>query len=439
MPSLRALQWPGAQNHEQARSIRGISVRHDFRSSVTGTALSSKEAQWSDEHHAIDLENPQPCEMLTRTMLPLMKKTTPVNSRLAVRVVENINAAVLLFDRNLCLTYINPAGETLLSVSAKAVLGISATELVPCPAEPVDERLRTTLETRHPYTEREVELTRPDGQQIRVNCTVLPLHHEGVGDELLMELHQVDRQMRITREEQLLAQHQASQALLRGLAHEIKNPLGGLRGAAQLLERELPNSDLREYTRIIIDEADRLQKLLNRMLGPNQLPHLRPVNIHHIVEHVRGLVLAEFPQGPSVTRDYDPSIPELEADAERLIQALLNIARNGAQAAGEQGKLVLRTRVLRQFTIGNVRYRLVLCIELEDDGPGIPESLHDRIFFPMVSGRAGGTGLGLPIAQELINQHGGLIECESRPHKTQFFVYLPLKDENEQDSTDLGH
>jgi len=246
-----------------------------------------------------------------------------------------------------------------------------------------------------------------------------------------MEMHQVDRQIRITREEQLISQHQATQALLRGLAHEIKNPLGGLRGAAQLLERELPNRELREYTRIIIDEADRLQALLNRMLGPNQLPHRGDVNIHHIIEHVRGLVLAEFPSGPRIIRDYDPSIPNFEADSDRLIQALLNLTRNGAHAAGDDGELVLRTRVLRQFTIGSTLYRLVLRIEIEDTGPGIPDSLMDRIFFPMVSGRPGGTGLGLPIAQELINQHGGLIECESRPGKTQFFVYLPLEPEDD--------
>ncbi len=371
-----------------------------------------------------------------------MKKPAPIapsaKPGLAERVLDNMSAAMLLFDRHLCLRYINPAGETLLSVSANAVLGLYAGDLVPCPSEPVEERLQATFETRHPYTEREVELTRSDGQTIRVNCTVLPLYQEDGDDELLMELYQVDRQIRITREEHLLAQHQASQALLRGLAHEIKNPLGGLRGAAQLLERELPNSELREYTRIIIDEADRLRKLLNRMLGPNQLPQLSQVNIHHVLEHVRGLISAEFPQGPQLSRDYDPSIPHFEADAGRLIQALLNIVRNGAEAAGEQGRLTLRTRVLRQFTIGSTRHRLVLCVEVEDNGPGIPETLQDRIFFPMVSGRAGGTGLGLPIAQELINQHGGLIECESRPRKTQFFVYLPLKEADEQAASHLG-
>jgi two-component system nitrogen regulation sensor histidine kinase GlnL len=356
-----------------------------------------------------------------------MKQKTIGNTQLASSILGNLNTAVLLFDAELRLCYINPAGELLLAVSANAVLGKGAGELVTCPAEPVEVRLRDSLDTRQPFTEREVELCRPDGDLIRVNCTVLPLHQFESDAQLLMELHQVDRQIRITREEHLISQHQATQALLKGLAHEIKNPLGGLRGAAQLLERELPSQELREYTRIIIDEADRLQGLLNRMLGPNQLPQLRDVNIHHVLEHVRGLLTAEYPTGPAIIRDYDPSIPDLRADSDRLIQALLNIARNGAEAAGDAGELSFRTRVLRQFTLGNDLHRLVLRVEIADTGPGIPEKLLERIFFPMVSGRAGGTGLGLPIAQELINQHGGLIECESRPGSTRFFVYLPLE------------
>jgi two-component system nitrogen regulation sensor histidine kinase GlnL len=215
------------------------------------------------------------------------------------------------------------------------------------------------------------------------------------------------------------------------LAHEIKNPLGGLRGAAQLLERELPDPNLREYTRIIIDEADRLQTLMNRMIGPNRMLTRGLVNIHNVLEHVRGLMQAEFPNGPRVSRDYDPSIPDLTADQDHLIQAFLNLARNACAAAGIAGFIELRTRVLRQFTIGNQRHRLVLRVEVLDNGPGIPEELKDHIFFPMVSGQKGGTGLGLPIAQELISQHGGLIECESRPGETRFFVYLPLESEHE--------
>jgi len=346
-------------------------------------------------------------------------------------ILDNLNTAVLLFDDALQLVYINPAGEMLFAVSARHVLGQRANDLVSCPDHPVEPRLREALATHHPFTEREVNITVADGRSIRVNCTALPLHHFDAPPELLMELHQVDRQLRITREEQLISQHQATQALIRGLAHEIKNPLGGLRGAAQLLEQELPNKSLRDYTRIIIDEADRLQKLMDRMLGPNRIPQERRVNIHHVLEHVRGLLLAASPSGPEIVRDYDPSIPDLVGDPDRLIQALLNIVRNAVAAAGNAGQIVLRTRVLRQFTIGNRRHRLVLRVEVEDNGPGIPVALQERIFFPMVSGQPGGTGLGLPIAQELINQHGGLIECETRPGRTQFYVYLPLEPAND--------
>ena len=346
------------------------------------------------------------------------------------KILDNLNTAVLLFDSDLRLTYINPAGEMMLAVSARHVLHLRAADLVPCPDHHVEERLQEALCSRRPYTDREINLSLLDGRTITVNCTALPLHHFDTEVELLVELTQVDRQLRITREEQLLSQHQATQALIRGLAHEIKNPLGGLRGAAQLLEQELPNRDLREYTRIIIDEADRLQSLMNRMLGPIRPPRRTEVNIHDVLEHVRGLLLAESPSGPTIGRDYDPSIPDLLADSDRLIQAFLNIARNGAEAAGAAGHLLFRTRVLRQFTIGNQRHRLVLRVSIEDSGPGIPAELRDRIFFPMVTGTAGGTGLGLPIAQDLINRHNGLIECDSQPGETRFLVYLPLEQPN---------
>lgn len=360
-----------------------------------------------------------------------MTTQSPGNTSLEKTVLDNLSTAVLLFDSDLRLTYINPAGEMLFAVSARHVVRLRADDLMTCRNHRLEPRLREALATRHPFTEREVNIAVVDGRTITVNCTVLPLHHFEAAPELLMELHQVDRQLRITREEHLISQHQATQALIRGLAHEIKNPLGGLRGAAQLLERELPDKALREYTRIIIDEADRLQKLMDRMLGPNRIPHARHVNIHQVLEHVRGLLQAACPTGPQIERDYDPSIPDLVADPDRLIQAVLNLVRNAVSAAGPDGHIVLRTRVLRQFTIGNRRHRLVLRVEVEDDGAGIPLEMQERIFFPMVSGRSGGTGLGLPIAQELINQHGGLIECESTPGTTRFFVYLPLEPANE--------
>jgi len=360
-----------------------------------------------------------------------MFKSQSTRPMLEKMVLDHMNTAVMLFGSDLRLRYLNPAAEMLFQVSARHVVGQPAASILPCPDSQVELRLTHALLSRHPFTERELNVTLIDGRAITVNCTVLPLHHFDASADLLVELHQVDRQLRITREEHLLSQHQATQALIRGLAHEIKNPLGGLRGAAQLLERELPEPGLRDYTRIIIDEADRLQALMNRMIGPNRMPSRGTVNIHSVLEHVRGLMRAEFPNGPRVSRDYDPSIPELIADQDRLIQAFLNLLRNACAAAGTGGEIELRTRVLRQFTIGAKRHRLVLRVEVLDNGPGIPDELKDQIFFPMVSGKPGGTGLGLPIAQELINQHGGLIECESRPGETRFFVYLPLESEHE--------
>lgn len=356
-----------------------------------------------------------------------MSPSSVVKSPFEQTVLDHLSTAVMLFGADLCLKYLNPAAEMLFQFSARHVVGLYAANVLPCPDTHVERRLNDALRSRHPFTERELNVSLLDGRTITVNCTVLPLHHFDAEPEILVELHQVDRQLRITREEHLLSQHQATQALIRGLAHEIKNPLGGLRGAAQLLERELPDPALREYTRIIIDEADRLQALMNRMIGPSRMLTRARVNIHNVLEHVRGLILAEYPSGPQVLRDYDPSIPELSADQDRLIQALLNIARNAAAATGLTGTVEFRTRVLRQFTIGSRRHRLVLLAEVSDDGPGIPEEIKDQVFFPMVSGHPNGTGLGLAIAQELINQHGGLIECDSRPGDTRFLVYLPLE------------
>lgn len=341
------------------------------------------------------------------------------------RLIENLHTAVMLLDRELRLRYLNPAGEMLFAVSLRRVTGADATELLRNSG--LVEALRAVVRSGHPFTERELVLELAADRRVTVDLTVIPLsdpHHER---EILVELSQVDRQIRIVREEAILAQSSATRALVRGLAHEIKNPLGGLRGAAQLLERELNNEELKEYTRVIISEADRLQNLMNRMLGPNSLPQKRFINIHEALERVRQVVSAEAPAGVRVLRDYDPSIPEIEADADQLIQALMNLVRNAIQAVGDRGNVTLRTRAMRQYTIGPTRHKLVGRIEVIDDGPGIAPEMKESVFLPMVSGRVGGTGLGLPIAQSLINAHGGLIECESQPGRTVFTVLLPLE------------
>jgi two-component system nitrogen regulation sensor histidine kinase GlnL len=251
-------------------------------------------------------------------------------------------------------------------------------------------------------------------------------------DEVIVELLPVEQQTRQEKEERLLEQTQANKELIRNLAHEIKNPLGGIRGAAQLLEMDLESRELKEYTRVIIHEADRLQTLVDRLLAPHRKPHVvSDVNIHEVCERVRSLILAEFPRGLKVRRDYDISIPEFRGDREQLIQAVLNIAHNAAQALHERiaegsGEIVLRTRILRQVTFGKQRYRLALELHVMDNGPGIPEAIKDRIFFPLVSGRDGGSGLGLTLAQTFVQQHHGLIECESEPGRTDFKILIPL-------------
>lgn len=358
--------------------------------------------------------------------------TRPVlgSDALKKRVIDNLNVAVLLFDEDLRLIYINPAGEMLFAVSARQAQGLLLNEWFRGPALFTKLLLRSR-DSNQALTEREMQLHLPLDRNVTVNCTVIPINEPQLENLLLVELQHVDRQLRINREENLLVQHQAARAVVRGLAHEIKNPLSGLRGAAQLLERELSSEDLKEYTGIIIGEADRLQTLVDRMLGPNTLPRKRLVNIHHILEHVRMLVSAGASPHIAIMRDYDPSIPEIYADADQIIQATLNIVRNAVQALGEAGHITLRSRTDRQITIGQQYHRLVARIDIIDNGPGIPSDIIEKIFYPMVTGRAGGSGLGLSISQSLINQHGGLIECNSRPGETQFTLLLPLGKPNE--------
>jgi len=341
------------------------------------------------------------------------------------RIIEHLHTSVLLFDDELRLCYVNPAAEMLFAASARRIIGLTAAELLGNGS--LVDAMANALESGHPFTERELPIAPGPGRRATVDLTAIPLSEPGRPPELLVELNRVDRQLRISREETLLAQSQTTRVLVRGLAHEIKNPLGGLRGAAQLLERQLDDPELKEYTGIIISEADRLQNLVNRMLGPNALPRRVPVNIHHTLERVRQLVRGELPPGVHIQTDYDPSIPELEADEDQLIQAVLNLVRNALEAVGERGVITLRTRTLRQYTIGLTRHKLVVRIDIIDDGPGVPTEMMEGIFLPMVTGRPDGTGLGLPIAQSLIAGHDGLIECESQPGRTVFTVLLPLR------------
>lgn len=345
-------------------------------------------------------------------------------------LLDNMSTAVLRLDAKLQLEYLNPAAEMLLQISGRRFMGAHVSALF----RDTDEAmavLETSAMNGHPFTQREAHITLPQGKQIIVDYSVTPLADERA---TMIEIQARDRLLRITREEDMHAKQETTRELVRGMAHEIKNPLGGIRGAAQLLERELPNEGLKEYTQVIIEEADRLRNLVDRMLGPRVVPHFKLLNVHQIIERVCSLVNAETGGDIRIERDYDPSIPDLEADEEQLIQAILNIVRNAMQALYESSTespcITLRTRSLRQFTMGTERHRLVCALSIIDNGPGIPEHMLENIFYPMISGRASGTGLGLSIANSILHKHQGMIKLKSQPGRTQFTLYIPLEQEN---------
>ncbi|MFT5032446.1 MAG: two-component system nitrogen regulation sensor histidine kinase GlnL [Bacteroidia bacterium] len=347
-------------------------------------------------------------------------------------ILDNLKTAIILVEPNLTVSYINPAAEALLAVSGHRMQGSSVTKLF-YEQEDTMINLLDAINNFNAYTKREAQLSLQSGQKITVDFAVTPIYEVKGTKSLIIELQSLDRLLRISREEGLLSSQEHSRVLVRGLAHEIKNPLGGLRGAAQLLARELPDDKLKDYTNIIIEEADRLRNLVDNMLGPNQALTMEPTNIHEVLERVRTLVEAEGTGNIRIIRDYDPSIPELVGDRAQLIQATLNIVRNAVQALQlqnyhvDQPQIVLRTRTLRQFTIGAHRFKLVCRVDVVDNGPGIPESVREAIFLPMVSGRPDGTGLGLSISQSIINRHRGLIECTSEPGNTVFTLNIPLE------------
>ncbi len=341
--------------------------------------------------------------------------------------LDLLASAVLLIDQDQAVRYINAAGENLLAASSRMLIGKTLGSVCTCSAT-LQSAIDNGLLNNWGYTGQNIELKRADGEVLRLNCTVTPLRPDvALGMRLLLELQPIDHHLAATREERLIEQQQANRELIRNLAHEIKNPLGGLRGAAQLLEHELANPSLKEYTQVIIKEADRLQDLMQRLLTPHRAMLPATVNIHEILERVRSLLTAEFPGSLQMRRDYDTSLPELVGDREQLIQAVLNIARNAAQAMQGEGEIVLRTRSLRQVTLAKKRYRLAMEIKVIDNGPGIPDEIRERMFYPLVSGREGGSGLGLTIAQNFIQHHHGTIDCHSRPGRTIFVLRLPIE------------
>lgn len=370
-----------------------------------------------------------------------------------VQLLEHLSTAVLLLDGQLHVQYANHAAEQLLATSLPYLrqqpfhVFLHAQDYHP-------ESLRQALQTHQSYVQREARLRSPGHLPLGVvDYTVTPLpaplicpdvsgESAGHQAQLLIELHRLDRLIHTNREDSLFTANQATRALVRGMAHEIKNPLGGIRGAAQLLERQLDSEELREYTGVIIHEADRLRALADRMLGARQPPAFTRVNIHQILERVRRVVQAEVGDALTVVRDYDPSLPDVRADADQLIQVFLNIVGNAAQCLleqpqgtgsgaplrpdGQAPRIIIRSRVLRRITIGTRCHPLLCLVEVEDNGPGISAELRETVFYPMVTGRSKGTGLGLPIAQAIMQQHGGLIECESQPGQTIFKILVPF-------------
>lgn len=340
--------------------------------------------------------------------------------------LDLLETAIVILDCTDTVHYLNPAAETLFDLNGREAVG---RPLSACFAEPAEllSALRAASEQNARVSEHDVALALRLGSTIHVSFSVK--HLDSTGNEpsgVVMEFRQTDQQRKIVNEERLAAQQHANRQLIRNLAHEIKNPLGGIRGAAQLLHRELNEPRLAEYTQVITDEADRLQGLLDRLLTPHRLPQVSELNIHEVLERVRSVVLAETPNGLSVRRDYDTSLPDMFGDKEQLIQATLNIVRNAVQAMHGAGEVVLKTRVSRQVTLNRRRLPIALCIQISDNGPGIPEHIRDTLFNPLVSARPGGTGIGLHLAHTFVLQHNGNIEFFTEPGQTVFTIMLPL-------------
>lgn len=353
------------------------------------------------------------------------------------QLLNNLSTAILMLDKQLCLIHINASAEILFGLSNSRHLNEPIDQLL-VDANDTVAILNETLASGQSHTQREAELqsvSSHDTVKSTVDYTVTYVE-DMQNVALIIEIQPINRLLRINQEAKLFSDQQSSGALLKGLAHEIKNPLGGLRGAAQLLEKDLVEPELKEYTRIIINEADRLRNLVDRMLSPTKLKQPKEINIHEILERVRQLIEAEVGNAIVIFRDYDPSIPNLHADEDSLIQAVLNITRNAVQSLSQPGfdnlyescspRIEILSRILRHFTIGRQHHKLVCRIDIIDNGPGIPEDIKDNIFVPMVSGHAANSGLGLAISQSIINQHNGLITCMSESGETRFSIFLPL-------------
>lgn len=341
------------------------------------------------------------------------------------RILDGLSAGVILVDSSLLVVDLNPSAENILGISVQRARGKSLLRLIGDEPELRDVLGRVLQTGDHYANELRLPPTEANADERIVDCRVSPFELDDAS--LLVEMIDVTRRAKISRENALLIQHGAGRQMIRQLAHEIKNPLGGIRGAAQLLGRQLDDEELSEYTDVVISETDRLAGLVDTLLGPGGPPNKQPTNIHELLEYVMRLLEAEGVNGVKFVRDYDPGLPLIDLDRDQIVQALLNLVRNAVAVLDGLGTVRLRSRAVTNFTIGDIRHRVIASIEIEDDGPGIPFNLQDSVFYPLVTSRADGTGLGLPAAQELISRHGGLIEFDSRPGRTVFFVRIPLE------------
>lgn len=354
----------------------------------------------------------------------------------ALSGLDLLATAVIVVDNRDVLRHMNPAAENLLELSRSHVVGHGIASVF-ADHDLLAAALQYARDNNCSFSEHDLALAVSGRPRIHLMCTVTPIERSGAWDldGCLVEFRPIEQQLRIAREERVHDQSVANRELMRNLAHEIKNPLGGIRGAAQLLDRELASPALHEYTQVIMKEADRLQALMSRLLAPHRIPRPTHVNIHEVLERVRLVLLAEFHKEIAIERDYDVSLPLIYGDAEQLIQAALNVARNAAQAltevgadADKPGEIVLKTRAARQVTLARKRYRHAIELSIIDNGPGIPSEIGERVFYPLVSGREGGSGLGLTIAQNFVSQHNGTLTFESTPGRTCFTLLLPVAD-----------
>ena len=350
-----------------------------------------------------------------------MKKQSYISNS----VIEQLSIGVLVFNNEDCLVYINNAAEELLDISERKAIGVSADKLILTPSFDIFDGFELCRARGSKLTEHLVSFNSLNGVKRTISLSMTPVRAESE-NTVLVELVDFNHYSQVDHDREIQSQNELATDMLRGLAHEIKNPLGGIRGAAQLLSKEL-NGEYSDYIHVIIEEADRLRNLVDRMLGSSVLPNHQETNIHVILERVRQLVEAEVDDKIKIQVDYDPSIPEFKADKDQLIQAILNIVRNAAQALKEGGVITLRTRVHRNMTIAGETSKLAVKIDVIDNGPGIPENMLTKVFYPMVTGKTDGTGLGLSIAQTNVHRHHGIIEVNSQPGETIFSTILPLE------------